>query len=106
RRVVERRSRGGVSRRRRGDGVAQIGELRRPEAAAQSRRAAGRRDDRQARRGAPRPGGGGRRADTTGNGERGYALGRQLIGEARALGYRPLLAELLERLWAHSDHGA
>jgi eukaryotic-like serine/threonine-protein kinase len=44
--------------------------------------------------------------NTTGNGERGYALGRQLIGEARALGYRPLLAELLERLWAHSDHSA
>ena len=44
--------------------------------------------------------------NTTGKNDRGYALGRTLISEARALGYRPLLAELLERLWAHSDHAA
>lgn len=42
----------------------------------------------------------------TGKNERGYALGRALIGEARALGYRPLLAELLERLWVYSDQAA
>ena len=41
--------------------------------------------------------------NTTGKNDHGYALGRTLISEARALGYRPLLAELLERLWAHSD---
>ena len=41
--------------------------------------------------------------NATGKHQRALALGRVLIADARAVGYRPLLAELLERLWVLSD---
>ena len=37
---------------------------------------------------------------STGKHAQALAMGRALVGDARSLGYRPLLAELLQRLWA------
>ena len=44
--------------------------------------------------------------NVTGRHREALALGRGVIADARAVGYRPLLAELLERLWAFNDFAA
>jgi hypothetical protein len=44
--------------------------------------------------------------NVTGRHREALALGRGVIADARAVGYRPLLAELLERLWVFNDFAA